>query len=146
MNELYFIQTVKLQGNGYLLNGTMSVPKADGNMEYELIKQWLAEGNTPEPEFTEAELALQAQAQARRLKQEALSKLTIVTTSGKVFDGDETARIDMLTAINMANVVGQTSTMWKMADNTIVEVTLPELQEALLLALAKKGQIIGAVK
>lgn len=25
------IQTVKIQGQGYLLNGTMSVPKADGN-------------------------------------------------------------------------------------------------------------------
>ena len=53
MNE---IQSVKIQGEGYLLNGIMSVPKADGNKEYELIKQWLAEGNTPEPEFTEEEL------------------------------------------------------------------------------------------
>ena len=56
MNELEYIQTVKIQGRGYLLNGTMSVPKADGNSEYELIKKWLSEGNTPEPEFTEEEL------------------------------------------------------------------------------------------
>ena len=55
MNE---IQTVKIQGQGYLLNGIMSVPKADGNKEYELIKQWLSEGNTPEPEFTEEELRI----------------------------------------------------------------------------------------
>ena len=54
MNE---ILTVKISGQGYLLNGSMSVPKADGNREYELIKQWLSEGNTPEPEFTEEELA-----------------------------------------------------------------------------------------
>lgn len=53
------IQTVKVQGERYLLNGTMSVPKADGNREYELIKQWLAEGNIPEPEFTEEELSKQ---------------------------------------------------------------------------------------
>ena len=47
------IKTVKIQGLGYLLNGIMSVPgNADGNREYELIKQWLSEGNTPEPEFT----------------------------------------------------------------------------------------------
>lgn len=52
------IQTVKIQGQNYLLNGTMNVPKADGNREYELIKQWLAEGNTPEPEFTEEELRI----------------------------------------------------------------------------------------
>ncbi len=52
------IQTVKIQGQGYLLNGTMSVPEADGNKEYELIKQWLAEGNVPEPEFPEEELQI----------------------------------------------------------------------------------------
>lgn len=52
------IQTVKISGQGYLLNGSMSVPKADGNREYELIKQWLAEGNIPEPEFTEEELQI----------------------------------------------------------------------------------------
>ena len=53
------IQTVKISGQGYLLNGIMSVPKADGNKEYELIKQWLADGNTPEPEFTEKEIEAQ---------------------------------------------------------------------------------------
>lgn len=53
------IQSVKTQGQDYLLNGTMGVPKADGNREYELIKLWLSEGNTPEPEFTDAEIAQQ---------------------------------------------------------------------------------------
>ena len=59
MNNLKDIKTVKIQGAGYLLNGTMGVPKADGNKEYELIKQWLSEGNTPEPEFTDEEIAEQ---------------------------------------------------------------------------------------
>ena len=53
------IKSVKIQCEGYLLNGNMSVPKANGNREYELIKEWLAQGNVPEPEFTEAELAQQ---------------------------------------------------------------------------------------
>ena len=56
INPLAEIKSVKVSGNGYLLNGTMSVPKADGNREYELIKLWIAEGNTPEPEFSEEEL------------------------------------------------------------------------------------------
>ena len=43
----------------YILNNEMMVPKADGNREYELIKEWLAKGNTPEPEFTEEEIAQQ---------------------------------------------------------------------------------------
>ena len=53
------IESVKIQGNGYLLNENMSVPQANGNREYELIKEWLAHGNVPEPEFTEEELAQQ---------------------------------------------------------------------------------------
>lgn len=53
------IQTVKIQGQGYLLNGTMHVPMADGNSEYELIKLWIAEGNIPEPEFTDEEILKQ---------------------------------------------------------------------------------------
>ena len=56
-NPLDEIKSVKIQGNGYLLNGAMSVPMADGNREYELIKLWIAEGNTPEPEYTVAEIA-----------------------------------------------------------------------------------------
>ncbi len=65
MKNTITIQAVKEQSNknneliGYLLNGIMSVPKADGNLEYELIKQWLEEGNTPEPEFTEEEIEAQ---------------------------------------------------------------------------------------
>ena len=53
------ILKVKVQGDGYLVNDEMTVPKADGNRDYELIKEWLAEGNTPEPEYTEEEIRLQ---------------------------------------------------------------------------------------
>ena len=74
--ELKEIQTVKISGGGYLLNGAVSVPKADGNREYEIIKQWLAEGNTPEPEFTEEELS---QMEAERLALEAKSVGDIYT-------------------------------------------------------------------
>lgn len=63
----------------YKLIGTNSVkrladgaciPFADGNRDYEEYKQWIAEGNTPEPEFTEAELAEQTkQVRISELKQ-----------------------------------------------------------------------------
>lgn len=64
---------VKIQGQGYLLNGTMSVPKADGNREYELIKAWLSEGNTPEPEFTEEELRTKFENKFRQDRDNLLS-------------------------------------------------------------------------
>ncbi len=41
------------------LSDGASIPFADGNRDYEEYKQWLSEGNTPEPEFTkEARLVL----------------------------------------------------------------------------------------
>lgn len=52
----------------YKLIGTKSVkrladgaciPFANGNRDYEEYKQWLAEGNIPESEFTEEEIRLQ---------------------------------------------------------------------------------------
>jgi hypothetical protein len=54
------ITSVKLQSNGWLLNGTMSVPDAPGNSEREAILKWIAAGNVPEPQFTDAELLVQA--------------------------------------------------------------------------------------
>ena len=53
------IISVKIQQNGWLLNGTMGVPDAPGNIEREAIIKWLEEGNTPEPEFTPEELDFQ---------------------------------------------------------------------------------------
>lgn len=43
------IKTVKIQSGGYLLNGTISVPKDEINSDYQAILAWLAEGNIPEP-------------------------------------------------------------------------------------------------
>ena len=65
INPLAEIISVKIQQNGWLLNGTMSVPDATGNRERELIKKWMAEGNTPEPEFTAEEIAEQELARAK---------------------------------------------------------------------------------
>jgi len=49
-----------------------SIPFANGNRDYEEYKQWLSEGNTPEPEFTQAELDAITKEQT---KQEALTKI-----------------------------------------------------------------------
>ena len=77
--EINEILKVKIQGQGYLLNGTLHVPKADGNKEYELIKQWLAEGNIPEPEFTPEQLNAQRIAQIKAKASELiLAKYSII--------------------------------------------------------------------
>jgi hypothetical protein len=58
MIDLDWIETVKEQDEGYLVNGSMSVPIAEGNRHYAAVKVWL-ETNTAEPMFTVEELAAQ---------------------------------------------------------------------------------------
>lgn len=69
-----YIETVKIQGEGYLVNGSLSVPKADGNRHYEDLKVWL-ESNTPEPEFTPEEILAQEQATFRAERNQLLDEV-----------------------------------------------------------------------
>ena len=59
------IQTVKIENNegDFRVNGTMIVPPSLDNADYVLVAEWIAEGNTPAPEFTDAEIAANAQAE-----------------------------------------------------------------------------------
>lgn len=67
MNNTKEIKSVKINGCGYLLNGNIYT-----NGDNELIKQWLSEGNIPEPEFTDEELVA---IEVANKKQEALKYL-----------------------------------------------------------------------
>lgn len=66
----------------YKLIGTNSVkrladgaciPFADGNRDYEEYKQWLEDGNTPEPEFTQEELKTKFENEFRQNRDNLLS-------------------------------------------------------------------------
>lgn len=48
------------------------IPFTDGNIDYEEYKQWLSDGNIPEPEFTDEELVA---IEVANKKQEALKYL-----------------------------------------------------------------------
>jgi hypothetical protein len=60
MEILIEISKVKNQSNGWLLNDSIFVPDIAGNKEREAILAWIAQGNTPEPEFTDVELLANA--------------------------------------------------------------------------------------
>ncbi len=54
-----YIKTVKEnKEGGYLVNGTISVPKAEGNRHYRDIQKWISEGNKVEPFETKKEQAI----------------------------------------------------------------------------------------
>ena len=62
------ITSVKLQENGYLVNGNMYVPNDPANRHYQMVQDWIALGNTPEPIETPAE------EQARLLREHEAEK------------------------------------------------------------------------
>ena len=144
------INTVKIQGEGFLVNGVDWSPAHEGNSGYAMVQEWVAQGNKPEPEFTQAELDQQvinkANQQAKQVKTEALATLTVVTSLGNEFDGNETARNNMLSAIQASTFTGTTTTNWRMADNAVVSVSLDELKEALTLSIQAVGVIVTGDK
>ena len=77
-------------------------------------------------------------------KQQKLDSIIVTTQSGKEFDGNETARVNMLSALQAAELLGQTSAGWKLADNTVAIVTVNELKEALALSIQRVGEIVTA--
>lgn len=66
------INTVKIQQNGYLVNGNIFVPKDEANMDYRLVKEWLV-NNTPEPEFANEELLEKEQLEFRNTRDNLLN-------------------------------------------------------------------------
>ena len=68
------IETVKLQDLGYLINGNMSVPNDPANRHYVMVQEWIAEGNTPAPEFTALEIEANIQQGINDEAQAYLSK------------------------------------------------------------------------
>lgn len=70
-----------------------------------------------------------------------LEAIKVTTSSGKTFDGDEKSQDRMVRAIQIAGIIGQTETTWRLADNTDVVVVLDELKEALALAGQEMSRI-----
>ena len=75
-------------------------------------------------------------------KERRLNSIVVTTSNGNTFDGNETARNNMLSVINSAEFIGKTEETWKLADNSTVLVQLPELKEALALSIQEVGNII----
>ena len=70
----------------------------------------------------------------------------VVDVDGKLFDGNETARLNIMSAIQASELFRLTETGWKLADNTAVLVTLGELKMALALSMQEVGRIVMITK
>ena len=71
-----------------------------------------------------------------------LSQMVVTTSTGNEFDGNETARNNMLSAIMSAELLNKTEEYWKLADNSTKLISLDELKEALALSIQEVGNIV----
>ena len=92
-------------------------------------------------EDKKAELEVQAKIELKAAKELALNLIT-VEVNGNTFDGNETARGNMSSAILSAEIIGKTEDTWKLADNTSAVITISELKEALALSIQEVGRIV----
>lgn len=158
------IETVKIQGEGYLVNGTMSVPKADGNRDYQEVKIWL-DDNMPEPEFTAAELIAKADALSiittKAAKVAALEGI-VITHNTVAYDADGRAIGNMSAVMSVANfkfnqaiVLGgltheeayqaiykDTTIFWRGADDNNHEVMIESVCEVLEKSMLAVADIV----
>jgi len=104
-NTTAWITTCKLSSDGYLVNGNMGVPNDPANRHCADVLAWIAqEGNTPAPEFTDAEIGANAQAVINSESLEYLKTtdwyVTRFTESGVAVPADVTqARTDARLAV-----------------------------------------------
>ena len=70
----------------------------------------------------------------------------VVDVDGKLFDGNETARLNIMSAIQASELFTLNETGWKLADNTAVLVNLAELKMALALSVEEVGRIVMVTK
>ena len=131
------INTVKITPRGYLLNGSFNVPNDTGNSDYNRIQEWIAEGNTPEPEFTDEELLLEAKkvktAEIEKLKSIELYKH--IDYLGTKFVSSEKANSNILGAI----ILNHRSYDWVDVYGRPKKVNIEELKGLATLIAQQRG-------
>jgi len=68
-NNTAWITSCKLNESGWQVNGNMSVPNDPANRHCADVIQWIAEGNTPAPQYTDSEIAANTQAETNATSQ-----------------------------------------------------------------------------
>ena len=86
-------------------------------------------------------IATLARETAKQARQVAVESITVTTSAGNTFDGDETSQTRMARAILVLSSGAVSTVTWVLADNTVIQATAAELTEA----LAKAGAAQAAM-
>ena len=90
--------------------------------------------------LTEDQIAAEAQLRrnvAKSARTAAIENITVTTSAGNTFDGDEASQTRMTRAIlslQHRRPEDMSTVNWVLADNSVIEASLAELTEALILA------------
>lgn len=103
-------------------------------MKIDLSKLKTAEMKAEEAEKQEHE-------QWKQERAAVVKAIKVTTSSGNTFDGDEESQGRMARAILGLQSSAAPSVTWVLADNTAIQVTQEELQEALALAGAEQARL-----
>jgi hypothetical protein len=136
----------KLTGENYVIKGALRFSIADSpeypntNPEYLAYREWLDAGGVPEPADPPSPEDQREQFKVER--EAAVKTITVTTSAGHTFDGDEISQGRMARAILglQASGVGAT-TPWVLNDNSVIQVSAAELTEALTLAGAEQTRL-----
>ena len=109
------------------------------NPDYLAYASWISEGGVPEPDAHNAEKDREAFKSARA---SAVDSITVTTTLGNTFDGNEIAQGRMARAIlGLQSAEVGATVSWVLADNTVALVGLAEMTEALTLSRLEQTRL-----
>ena len=78
---------------------------------------------------------------AKGIRADSVARIKVTVSTGKTFDGDESSQTRMARAIIGMQTAEATTITWTLEDNSVVEVTLDELKEALVLAGQEQAKL-----
>lgn len=95
---------------------------------------------TPEAKGEQAAAAAREAWKTQRAA--AVAAIKVTTSAGRTFDGDEISQARMARAIlGLQAAAGVDTVTWVLADNSVIEASAAELQEALALAGAEQARL-----
>ena len=80
-------------------------------------------------------------AEKKHQRQAIVDAITVTTSTGKVFDGNEDAIRRLTSTLKAADITGLTECVWVLANDEPTPVTKAELEEALALSVQAMGAI-----
>jgi len=123
-NNIDWIKTVKIQEDGWLVNNSMSIPDDKGNRHYQEVQEWIAEGNTPEPQYSLKDLQKlklnELEVSYNIANQEAV---VYMDTTFQADNGSQSLIVSVLSAGNVPD-----GFYWLNIDNNQVSMSYADLQ------------------